>query len=234
MQKICGSCKLEKKETDFRKMKEKRTKNPYEYLCSKCKDCEKIYSLRRYNANKEICIERNRKYKSENKDKINVTRRKYNKMIMENYENRIKRSLKTLLCSKIKKNKSTTQYLGTSMDIIIKWFIYNLTADYGIDNINGYGQIWEIDHTIPISLFDLSKECDICFSWMNLMPLECIKNRKKSDKIIVNRIILQELRLRNFAKIYPDLKTQIYNFIDFFTKKFKNLTGNTLKLRESP
>jgi hypothetical protein len=46
-----------------------------------------------------------------------------------------------------------------------------------------YGTVWEIDHKIPIAVFNFEKPEDIdfriCWSLKNLQPLECSKNRSK-------------------------------------------------------
>ena len=43
-------------------------------------------------------------------------------------------------------------------------------------NWNNYGEYWEIDHIIPQNLFNMttaeSKDFQICWSLMNLRPLE--------------------------------------------------------------
>lgn len=49
---------------------------------------------------------------------------------------------------------------------------------------DNYGE-WHIDHIIPCSYFDLTKEEDqrICFNYRNLQPLWAKDNTKKSNKI---------------------------------------------------
>lgn len=50
-------------------------------------------------------------------------------------------------------------------------------------NWNNYGIYWEIDHIIPKSLFNFSctedKEFQVCWSLLNLRPLEKSLNRQR-------------------------------------------------------
>jgi hypothetical protein len=54
-------------------------------------------------------------------------------------------------------------------------------------NWENYGTVWEIDHKIPIAVFNYEKPEDLdfrlCWSLKNLQPLESSKNRSKRDKI---------------------------------------------------
>ena len=218
--KICGNCSAEKEESEYRKVKEKRTKNIKEYLCSMCKKCEREKALSKYYENREENIEKNKKYKEENKDKINETRRKYIKKLMLNPEEKIKRNMKSLISSKIRnyKSKHTAEYLGTDMKTIISWIEYNMSDNISWEN---YGIYWEIDHSIPISLFDITKEDQMlfCFCWMNLMPMIKVDNSKKSNKIIEERLNLQKDRLKKYAEQFPLLKEQINDYIKKYEKK---------------
>jgi 5-methylcytosine-specific restriction endonuclease McrA len=50
-----------------------------------------------------------------------------------------------------------------------------------------YGTYWEVDHKIPIAVFNYEKPEDIdfkkCWALKNLQPLESVKNRLKNKKI---------------------------------------------------
>jgi len=52
-------------------------------------------------------------------------------------------------------------------------------------NWNNYGNVWNLDHIIPISSFDLSDEEQklIACNYKNVQPLFCTDNFSKSDKI---------------------------------------------------
>jgi hypothetical protein len=51
-------------------------------------------------------------------------------------------------------------------------------------NWNNHGLVWELDHIIPISSFNLlnPEEQKKCFHYSNLRPLIKLKNRQKLNK----------------------------------------------------
>jgi hypothetical protein len=222
--KICGNCSIEKQTTEYRKIKEKRTKNITEYLCSMCKKCEKDKALSKYYENREENISKNKKYKQENKEKVNETRRKYMKKLMENPEEKIKRNMKSLISSKLRNSKSrhTSDYLGKGMKDIISWIEYNMEQDMTWEN---YGSYWEIDHSLPISLFDVLKENEmiLCFCWMNLMPMLKFENNRKSNKIDIQRIEYQKERLKKYIEQLPVFEEEVVEFIKLYDSKVKTL-----------
>lgn len=54
-------------------------------------------------------------------------------------------------------------------------------------NWENHGKLWEIDHIIPISSFDLSREFEQieAFNYKNLQPLYKIENRKKGSRVVI-------------------------------------------------
>lgn len=220
--KKCGNCKEEKDINEFRIIKEKRTKNISEYLCSICKLCERNRALEKYYQNKEKYQEYSKQYKINNKEKINETRRKYTKEKMKIVEERLKRNMKTLLCTKLKnKKESSSIYFGETIKNIKKWIEFNFNIFMNWEN---YGSYWEIDHSLPINFFNMldNNEASICFSWMNIMPLEKILNSKKSNKISNPRIFYQEIKLKKYGDKFPELREKINNYIKLYSNKFKS------------
>ncbi len=67
-------------------------------------------------------------------------------------------------------------------------------------NFENYGTIWELDHVIPCSSFDLSIEENKkkCFSWKNILPVNKKYNKEKNNKIIKEDIDKLDLRLKEF------------------------------------
>lgn len=219
--KVCGSCKLNKCESGFRQMKGK-TKTQSSYLCSLCKHCERQKALDRYRRNKNACNEYSKQYKMDNKEKINKTRREYTSVIMKDPIQRLKRNMKSLICLKIKKTRHTGEYLGAPIQTIVSWLEFNMSDEIKWDN---YGKVWQIDHTIPINLWNIENEGEmlLCFSWMNLMPMIKEMNNKKSNKLLLWRVWHQERMLRTFSIHNPSLKDSINTFIQNYTCKVKYL-----------
>jgi hypothetical protein len=170
---------------------------------------------------KQEMRERSRKYKQENKDKINATRRKSTRRKMKNPIERMKRTLKTLLAAKIKKSAPSTEYLGTSMETVKRWLEFNFEEGMSWDN---YGKEWHIDHTIAIQCWDLTNEDDVksCFNWKNLMPLSKERNLRKSYAVLPCRVFLQEQRLREFKKQF-DVDEDFDMFLQSYIQKLETL-----------
>lgn len=71
------------------------------------------------------------------------------------------------------------------------WIEYQFNEIMAWDN---YGIVWEIDHVVPCSSFDLTNEDNkkTCFHWTNLRPLCKRENALKSDKICHETITKHE------------------------------------------
>jgi uncharacterized protein YxeA len=154
---------------------------------------------------KSCSSEKRIEYCENNKDKINETRRNYEK---EKTKNDIDFKFRKYLRSRIymalttqgtKKNKRTWKYINCTSDFFKKWIVYQLYDGMTLEN---YGNYWHIDHVKPCSKFDLTKDEEIneCFSWKNLRPLRCDKNKKKNNKIIPFDNLMQELKVKVFLK----------------------------------
>jgi hypothetical protein len=94
-------------------------------------------------------------------------------------------NLRTRLRTAIKNNKKTTttlDYLGCTISELKIHLETKFTIGMSWDN---YGK-WHIDHILPCSSFDMSKESEQkkCFHYTNLQPLWAIDNIKKSNKIL--------------------------------------------------
>lgn len=132
----------------------------------------------------------NETYKKEyylnNKEKLIYYNQKY---IRFQYNNNEKFKLQALLRSRfyhaLKRHKiqSALNLLGCSIDECYQYLESQFKEGMSWSN---HGTIWEIDHIIPCSKFDLTKleEQQKCFHYTNLQPLFKTENRKKSNKII--------------------------------------------------
>lgn len=88
--KTCGDCKILKPAMDFRTCHDKRSRKSY--ICSKCKECERKWSLARYHANKEICQQNNKEYK----ELTRIASRSIEKSILKEPKNMFKRDTKSI------------------------------------------------------------------------------------------------------------------------------------------
>ena len=127
-----------------------------------------------YVTNKEIISERNRNY---SKHHYEINSERYKTYMTERYKNNPQTKLALLLRVRlnnalkksIKLNKST-KLLGCSTNEYKQYLEVQFKPEM---NWSNHGQIWEIDHIKPCSLFDLSdtKQQKQCFHYTNLQPL---------------------------------------------------------------
>ena len=113
-----------------------------------------------------------------------------------------------------KKTKHTHEYLGCSREEYIKWLLSNNNG-YTLDN---YGDTWHIDHVIPLSKFDLTKEKDImiAFNWRNTMPLSAKENLAKNAKILLPQIKEHQQKLQEYHQKNNMILPQ--KFVDLYAK----------------
>lgn len=188
---ICFRCKKE-----FQK-----TSNNQKYCSGKCskiirqeqkKAYDKLYHKNYYETHKEEVLkyqeltkkhkqEYDKKYKILNRNKRNVyeiNRRK------NDLKYKILCNLRTRINSALKRNSKkgkTLELLGCDITFL-RTYLKNLFAEDM--SWNNYGK-WEIDHIIPCSFFNLSKQAEQqkCFHYTNLQPLWKKDNLEKRDKI---------------------------------------------------
>ena len=144
----------------------------------KCSKCYKNLSLTEFEACKNKkdgrasqCKKCRHKYKMHRLNTVPELR------ITENLRRRTRAVLEG-----INKSKNTLMLLGCDMKFLRK-YIEGLFKD-GMSWEN-YGE-WQIDHIIPCSKFDLTKESEQqkCFHYTNLQPLWKEDNLSKGNKII--------------------------------------------------
>ncbi|MCK9521048.1 MAG: hypothetical protein M0R74_18790 [Dehalococcoidia bacterium] len=74
--------------------------------------------------------------------------------------------------------------IGYTVDRLKQHLEKKFTPEMSWEN---YGTYWQIDHVIPIAVFNFAHPSDIdfqkCWSLKNLQPMEAKENRRKSDKL---------------------------------------------------
>ena len=206
MKKICNKCKIEKLYEDF--VKNKGCRDGYTNICKICTS-ENIKEYREANKErvKEQKREANKKYNDTHREEKNAHNREYMSKIKDtkeykkkhskcntSYDKRreaidpsykIKLNLRTRISSLLKKGKvgSSIKDLGCTLDELKTHLESKFTNNMSWDNYGRKG--WHIDHIIPLSSFDLSKEEDFkkACHYTNLQPLWWTDNLKKSNKI---------------------------------------------------
>ncbi len=104
-----------------------------------------------------------------------------------NLNYRIKKSLAARLRAVLTKNTSTMNYIGCNIQYFREWLEYNFTDEMNWEN---YGQLWSIDHIIPVHKFNLAEENEKlqCWNWTNMMPVTIKYNSSKKNNINMEQI----------------------------------------------
>jgi len=200
--KICYKCTEEKPFCEFGKNKTKK-----DGLQSYCKVCQKIFSENKKYESKTTTVEYRQNYYNNNKQILLAKQKIYkdkNREIIKNYQNdyRKKRRLEDptfRLAEIIRSNVARIfNYIGSKKEtksysiveytpIELKQHIESLFLD-GMTWDN-YGDVWEIDHTIPVIWFanninkfsDKNHLCKEANALSNLKPMFFDINRRKSS-----------------------------------------------------
>jgi hypothetical protein len=186
------------------KRNEERKQKPKKF----CKNCNIEY-INRHKfdyCSKNCRLENYKKEQSKNVEQIFLKRQKYyqNHKSEVNYNNYLrklrmnKNDLNWILASRIRgrlrhcliiknittsKQRHTLQYIGCDINTLRSYLEKQFKEGMTWNNYGKKG--WEIDHIIPCSYFDFSKEKNIyiCFNYKNLQPLWRKENLQKSNKI---------------------------------------------------
>ena len=153
--------------------------------------------------NKNHCLEYRKTYLVEKAELIRVTRKRYNQANIEakrvyemnryygNEQVRNALNARSSIRQVIIKGNGSVQ--NRRIIKLIGCFRYEFIEHLEKQFRDGmswenYGHVWEIDHIIPLSRFDLTKKEELlkaCF-YKNLQPLLVIENKIKGNKILIN------------------------------------------------
>lgn len=175
----------------------------------KKKEYNKNYSLKYYENNKEYLKEYQRNYYQNNKEhyyeyekerskkperieynnKRNIRYRQENIEKLKEYDrqrheqNKLNRNFSTAICMALKGAK-IDRHWESLVPYTLKQLKDHLESQFDKNmNWDNYGEYWEVDHIIPQNLFNIvtaeSRDFQICWSLMNLRPLEKSANRSR-------------------------------------------------------
>ena len=163
-------------------------------VMQKQKDC--------YLKKRDQIIGYHKKYQKKNRDKINFYEKNrrdpvLNFKLAHNIRVRTNEAFKS---QKVRKTNKTFDLLGCSLSFFKSWIIHHLCGDMSLDN---YGSVWQIDHCLPITSFNLLDENDMkkCFKWINLRPMCSKENNSKNDKIDHYLYLHQKVKPKKFMKL---------------------------------
>lgn len=139
------------------------------------------------NSNLERCRKIEEKYRANHKEDCTqriLAWKQY--QYKTNAEYRLVENLRGRFLKAIRNNQKsghTLELLGCTVEELKQHLESQFEPGMTWDNYGKNG--WEIDHIVPCSYFDLTKEENqrICFNYRNLQPLWARDNYKKSDEV---------------------------------------------------
>lgn len=189
------------KEKFLKYNKDWKEKNPQEYKVSQSLSRKKWYTI-----HKEKVLEYNEVWRNSNKDKVKNWGNDLEKTRIW-YKNKLKNDLgfrlRSYTSSRIhamlngKKTISTLELLGCNIQFYKEYLEKRFQSNMTWDN---HGIVWEIDHVIPVSQFDLTdpEQQRLAFHWSNTRPLLKQNNRKRSNTMDRDAIDhVKELKIEN-------------------------------------
>jgi hypothetical protein len=224
----CKTCRNEKTRNDYKKIELS------DNVEQKCNVCEVIKNIKEFHKGRKICCDctsKKRRDKYENDEtyrtRVKSETIKYKKSknwIVDNPLEKLKQKVRSNIVRYLpNKSKRTMEYLGCSRYEYLIWLLDNKN-DYTLEN---HGEIWHIDHVIPLSHFDLNddKQMFLAFNWRNTMPLAVKDNLKKHNKIVKEQVSQHYENLKKYHEKHNlDLPQE---FIDLFAKHL--VDGNPSK-----
>jgi hypothetical protein len=192
--KTCNKCKTPKDLSEFNK--DKSRKDGYSYACSKCLS---LNSKKHYDNNKEDILKEqkgknNEYFKNRYKNKSNLQKEEFRNYLKE-YQSTEKHKIKRRIYKKEIYNKRPKNKILNHLRKRIRDYIKGETNKIKYNDILGcsseeyklyleskfkpemtwenYGKIWEIDHIISLSSFDINNWVELkkAFHFTNTQPL---------------------------------------------------------------
>ena len=217
------------------------------------KNPEKTKAYRKKHREKHIEKDREkynqyfRNYRAKYKDLINERKRsqKYKntrsiyrkKRLKEDLDFKLSERLRSALSSILKSNKipkksKALELLGVKIKYFRKYLEHRFKPEMTWEN---HGKVWHLDHIIPVSAIDLSKDENLkfAFHYRNFQPMFAKDNLQKYNNIFIP--IEHHLKLRDvdvivkntLKRLKPDMDIDL-DIIDggIFIKVLKSKKGN--------
>lgn len=175
--KQCTKCKQWKDESEFNKRKDSK-----DGLRTECKICQRDYNKNYYKTPEGK--QKHLDYMNSHKDYYMNFEKNYASRRSELYrQNKLNKYISLNLCHSIK-NSRNFDLISSYLNFTYEQFYQHLESQFTSKmSWSNYGIYWEIDHIIPQNVFSISSPNDhdfkICWSLMNLRPLEKSLNRQR-------------------------------------------------------
>lgn len=146
-------------------------------------EAKRLYDLKYRASTREVKREHNSRYYQEHKDSIHRYRRARRETTPSfRLADALRSRLRTALHGK-QKSGSAVEDLGCSIPEFRLYIENQFEEGMSWDN---YGEVWELDHVIPLNQFDLSNRMELleACNWLNIRPLSCEDNRSRPRQIL--------------------------------------------------
>jgi hypothetical protein len=124
--------------------------------------------------------------------------------------------------SNLKKSDRVSKYIGCSINNLKTWLEYQFSKDMNWNNQSIY---WQLDHIIPLSLFNLHDEHErkLAFNWTNIQPYKKQDNLQKYNKfrpVEYFNSIINVSRFINKQKLSPVEFVNIKDSLNWIKSKY--------------
>lgn len=112
------------------------------------------------------------------------------------------------------------QYLGVDIGEVREWIEEMFLDGMNWDN---YGTVWQVDHIVPLRMFDLFDEGQLKIAWhyKNLMPLYKADNLNKEGNVHFSYQILLSLKDKDiFYSILFNMVKKEYDSMNKYIDKY--------------
>jgi hypothetical protein len=229
--KICSNCREAKPISSFGKKGMRYGKQAYQTRCNPYRssydkeryntDSSTILTRNNeyYKKNTKQIVQQHREYNKINSDAVKANKKRYyeenkewllakHEEYMKTYyirfpEKKLVQSARRRSNAVLKSKNRFNELLGCDSKFLQGWISFHAADDarYTMDN---YGSGWHLDHVLPCAKWDMTNDDHIrkCFHWSNLAPLDAKENAAKKDKIIIEHINRQNVKLRTFTELH--------------------------------
>lgn len=119
-------------------------------------------------------------------------------------------------------NKSPSQkilkYIGCNPEEYRKYINQKRFDDMTDDN---FGITWQLDHVVPVELFDLNKEEDLflCFNYRNMLPMYSFENKAKGMSVHFSELLLSKMKKDDIVeKLIDKCKKEVAKYEKYLIK----------------
>lgn len=200
---VCSECRKDDGKRWNEINKEKKRKQSHDRYLKKVSEMEvkpvkrrkgldidrnRATKRRLYESNKERYRELIKKWAKDHPDRVREIKRrfvsKHKRTTQEKLNDCMRNGMNKSLKNGSKSNRSWEKLVGYTVLELMKHIEKQFIGDMSWEN---HGDVWHIDHIIPISAFNYETPEDIdfkkCWSMKNLRPLDSMENLIKNGKV---------------------------------------------------